>query len=97
MYSDACLQQLQHFSPFVDSVNGLLGVDAMSTLKRISSRLATKWWQFYTRKCGYVDSRVAIMLVWDTHRCIQGSRMPAHKISAQHPQWEDSAGLNLFR
>ena len=41
MYLEACLQQRQHFSPFVASVEGLLGVEVTATLKRIASRLAT--------------------------------------------------------
>ena len=42
MYLEACLQQRWHFSPFVALVDGLLGVEATATLKRIASRLATK-------------------------------------------------------
>ena len=96
MYLEACLQQRRHFSPFVSSVDGLLGVEAMATLKRIASRLATKWKQSYSKTCGYVKSRIAITLVRVTHCCIQGSQVPAHRISVQQPQWEDGAGLNLF-
>ena len=40
MYLEACLPQRRHFSPFVVSVDGLLGVEATATLKRIASRLA---------------------------------------------------------
>ena len=97
MYLEACLQQRQHFPPFVSSVEGLLGVEATATLKRISSRLATKWKHSYSKTCGYVNSRIAITLVSATHRCIQGSWVPAHRISVQRPQWEDGAGLDLFR
>ena len=84
------------FSPFVALVDGLLGVEATATLKRITSRLATKWKQPYSKTCGYVKSRVAITLVRTTHRCIRGSRVHAHWISVQRPQWEDGAGINLF-
>ena len=42
MYLEACLQQRWHFSPFVASVDGLLGVEATATLKRLASRLAIK-------------------------------------------------------
>ena len=97
MYLEACLQQRRHFSPFVASIDGLLGVEATATLKRIASRLASKWRQPYSRTCGYVKSRTAITLVGATYQCIRGSRVPAHKISVQRLQWEDSAGLNLFR
>ena len=97
MYLEACLQQRRHFSPFVASVDGLLGVEATATLKRIASRLASKWKQPYSQTCGYVTSRVAITMVRATHRCIRGLRVPAHRISVQRPQWEDGAGLALFR
>ena len=47
MYLDRCLHQHRHFSPFVAFVDGLLGVEAMATLKRIASRLASKLRQSY--------------------------------------------------
>ena len=97
MYLEACLQQRQHFSPFVASDDGLLGVEATATLKRIASCLASKWKQPHSKTCGYVKSRIAITLVRATHRCIRGSQVSAHKISVQMPQWEDRAGLALFR
>ena len=97
MYLEAYFQQRRRFSPFVASVDGLLGVEATATLKRLSSRLDTKWKQPYLKTCGYAKSRIVITLVRATHRCIRGSRVPAHQISVQWPQWEDGAGLNLFR
>ena len=96
MYLEACLQQRRHFSPFVALVDGLLGVEVTATLKRLASHLATKWNQPYLKTCGYVKSRIVIALVRAIHRCIQGSRVLAHRISVQRPQWEDGAGLNLF-
>ena len=83
IYLEACLQQRWHFSPFFASVYGLLGVEAMATLKRIASRLATKWKQSYSKTCGYVKSRISITLVRATHCFIRGSRVPAHRISVQ--------------
>ena len=68
MYLEACLQKRRHFYCFVASVDGLLGVESMATLKRIASRFATKGQQTYYRTCGYVKSRVAITLVRATHR-----------------------------
>ena len=63
MYMEACLQQRRHFSPFVASVEGLLGVEATATLKRIAIRLSTKWKKSYSKTCGYVKSTIAITLV----------------------------------
>ena len=97
MYIEACLQQRRQFYPFVASVDGLLAVEATATLKRIVSRLATKWKQSYSKTCKYVNSRIAITLVRATHRYIPGSWVSAHRISMQQPQWYDGEGINLFR
>ena len=45
MYLEACLQQRQHFLPFVASIDEILDVEAAATLKIMSSRLSTKWQQ----------------------------------------------------
>ena len=97
MYLEACLQQRRNFSPFVALLDGLLGVEATATLKRLASCLATKWKKSYSKTCGHVKSRIVITLVRATHHCIQGSWVPAHWISVHRLQWEDGAGLNLFR
>ena len=81
MYLEACLHQSRHSSPFFASVDGLLGVEETATLKRLASRLSTKWKQTYSKTCGYVKSRIAIALVWATHRCILVYRVLAHRIS----------------
>ena len=63
MYLYICLQHRRHFSPFFASVDVLLGVEATATLKRISSRLATKWRQPYSQASSYVNSRISVTLV----------------------------------
>ena len=52
-----------------------------ATLKSISIRLITKWQKTYYRTCRYVKIRVAITLMQDTHRYIQGSRVKSHMLS----------------
>ena len=88
IYLEACLHHRRHFSPFVASVDRLLVVEATATQKRLASFLATMWRQPYSKTCRYIKSRITITLVCATHRCIQGSRVPAHLISVQRPQWE---------
>ena len=87
---DNCLKVVErenrHFSPFVASVDILMGVEVTATLKRIASRLEIKWRQPYSRACGYVKSRIAITLVRTTHWRILCYRLPAHRISVQRPQ-----------
>ena len=87
MYLEAFLQQRRHFFLFVALVDGFLGVEATATLKSLASCLTTKWQQPYSKMCGYVKSRIVITLVRATHHCIQGSRVPAHRISVERPQW----------
>ena len=96
MYLEACLKQHQHFLPFVNSADGILDREARATLKRIARYFVTKFHKTYLRTCGYVKIRIAITLMWVTHRFIWGYRLPAHHISVQRPQWEDDAVLNLF-
>ena len=38
-----------------------------------------------------IDAITTITMVRATHRCIRGSRVPAHRISLQRPQWEGGA------
>ena len=85
MYLEACLQQRWHLSPFVTSVERLLGVEVTATLKKLASRLATKWKKSYSKTCRYVKGRIAITLLLATHRCIRRSRVPTHLISVQRP------------
>ena len=43
MYLEVCLQKRRHFPPFVALADGLLMVEETATLKRLDSRLASKW------------------------------------------------------
>ena len=96
-YMKYCLQKLRRFSPFIMSVDGLLGAEAETTLKLIAVHLIKKWNQTYSWTCVYSKSMVAITLVRANHHCIRGSRLPVHKISIQRPQWKDGDTLFLFR
>ncbi len=96
-YLAACLEQRRHFTPFVVSTDGMMGREASTFAKRLSAKLAEKWQKPYSQVCGYVNVRLSIATVRATHLCLRGSRVPAHNISIRRPQWEDGAGLALFR
>jgi hypothetical protein len=95
-YLEACLEQRRHFTPFVCSVDGLLGREAQTFAKRLAAKLAKKWQRSYSQTCGYVNARLSIAIIRATHLCLRGSRIPTSKISTKFPQWEDGAGLALF-
>ena len=66
-------------------------------MKRLAGRLTSRWSQPYSQVCGYLNARLAVALVRATHRTLRGSRVPVSRISVRRPQWEDGAGLHLFR
>jgi hypothetical protein len=95
---EACLEYRRHFTPFVCSVDGMLGREAKTFAIRLvaSAKLANKWEKSYSQVCGYVNAQLSIAIVLATHLCMRGRRVPVHKISIRYPQWEDGAGLSLF-
>jgi predicted transcriptional regulator len=96
-YLEACLEQRRTFTPFVVSTDGLIGKEAKTLLKMLSTLLAEKWGKSYSEVCGYVNARMSIAIVRATHLCLRGSRVPSSQMSNRRPQWEDKAGLSLFR
>ena len=89
-YLYACLNAHQNFTHFVTSVDGLLGVKAEAKLKRLASRLTTKWREPYLRTCRYLKCRAAV------HHCIHRYRFPVSQIIVTCPQWEERVVLHLF-
>jgi hypothetical protein len=96
-YIGTCLEQRRHSSPFVVSTDGLLGKEVKMLLKKLSARLAEKWEKYCSEVCGHVNARMSIAIVRATHLCLRGSRIPTSKMCNRLPQWEDKAGLGLFR
>ena len=95
-YLTACLEQRRTFTPFVVSVDGLLGREAQFFIKRLAALRAEKWAKSYSEVCGYVRARISLAIARATHLCLRGSRIPAGQMSRRRPQWEDQAGLGLF-
>ena len=96
-YLEDCLEQRRDFTPFVASVDGLLGKEAQMLLKKISELLERKWGRPYSKTASYVNARISIALTRATNLCIRGSRTPASRISSRQPIWEDGAGFGNFQ
>lgn len=96
-YLGPCLEQRRHFTPFVVSTDGLVGREASSLLRKLSSLLAEKSGKSYSEVRGFVNARMSIAIVRATHLCLRGSRVPTSQMSSRRPEWEDGAGLGLFR
>ncbi len=96
-YLASCIAQRRNFTPFVVSTDGLIGKEARLVLQKLLSLLADKWEKPYAVVSVYVNARMSIAIVRATHICLRGSRVPTSKMSNRRPQWEDKAGLSLFR
>ena len=95
MNLEPCLEQRRLFTPFVVSCEGLFGKEADVFLKRLSMKLAEKWYRPYSQTVSFVKTRFAISLVRAKNRCFLGSRIPTGRIS-HRVDWEDGAGSGIY-
>jgi predicted alpha/beta-fold hydrolase len=93
-----CLENRRHFTPFMLSVDGLLGQEAKTFTKRLAVKLvAGKWQKPCSQVRGCVKARLSTAAaVRATHLCLRRSRVPVHNISTGFSQWEDGAGLAML-
>ena len=95
-YGALCIARPCTFTPFlVFSVDGLLGKEATAASKRLASSLAAKWKRSYSEVCGFVGSRVSIVLIRSSSRCLRADRNPTHRFHP--PIWDSGTGLGLYR
>jgi hypothetical protein len=66
----------------------LIGKEAKTLLKKLSSLLAEKWKKPYSVVCGYVNAQRSIAIVRATHLCLRGSRIHTSQMSNRRPQWK---------
>jgi hypothetical protein len=81
-YLQSCLEQRNHFTPFVISTDGLIGREAGELLKRLSLRLADKWKRPYSVVRGFVSTRMGIAIVRATHLCLRDRESPSLRSAA---------------
>ncbi len=96
-YREPCLEQHCHFTPFVVSTDGMIRKESKLLLKKLSALLSEKWEKPYSEVCGFINARMSIAIMRATHLCLRGSRIPTGQMSTRRPQWEDKAGLSLFK
>jgi hypothetical protein len=68
----------------VVSTDGLIGKEAKTLLKKLSTLLSNKW-----KKPYYVNARMSIAIVRATNLCLRDSRIPTSQMSNRRPQWKD--------
>jgi len=93
-YHNKCHESRRTFVPFVVSVDGMLGPEAINTLQRIAQRFSEKWQRPYSVTFGYVKSRLGLAVVRATNLCLRGTRLKTHTLDDRRYLWDEEG---LFR
>ena len=73
-YSDACQERPMSFAPLVVSVDGMLGPEFASFLRRIGEALSTKWENPYRKTMNRVKCRLSFAVLRASSVCFRGTR-----------------------
>ena len=91
-YLAAVEERRASFTPFVVSVDGVLGHDAQHLIKRLCDQIAMKWEKSHSEVMVWVCARIAFAILRATNLCLRGSRV---KWRSGHGM-DDGAGLPHF-
>ena len=83
VYQSAVEDRRGNFTPFVQSVDGLLQREASHFLKHLSASLACKWEKPFSEVVAYVRARLLFASVRSASLCLRGSRV----------KWRSSLGF----
>ena len=73
-YLEAVQTRRATFSPFVVSVDGVLGREANVFIKRLAEKIAYTWENSLSEVTGWVGARMAFAILRATNLCLRGSR-----------------------
>ena len=72
------------FSPFVVTVDGALGPEAVLFLRRLAEKLSVRWERGYGEILGWIKARLSFAVIRATDLCLRGSRV----------QWRSGTGID---
>ena len=72
------------FSPFVVTVDGALGPEAVLFLRRLAEKLSVRWERGYGEILGWIKARLSFAVIRATDLCLRGSRV----------QWRPGTGID---
>ena len=93
-HSKNCHKQREHFSPFVLSVDGILGKEALVVLANLSQLMEAKTDETISHVGGWINRRIAIAVARSYSRMILRARLPS-PLRGQDPEWDLALGLGL--
>ena len=89
-YGEACNSIHCGFTPLCMTVDGLLGSESHTFLKRLADKLSTKWDRPYRTVIYWIRTRLSFALLRATNLCVRGTRAKIRTINL-----EDGAGITL--
>ena len=95
LYLQACLECRRTFTPMVYSADGIPGVEALATQKRLAALLSYKLKREYSEMCGFVRARMLLEIVRSNRLLLCGPRNKGARIW-QRPELTDGAVTPLL-
>ena len=89
-YLDASTARRAHFTPLCFSVDGLVGVEAASFLKRLAFCLCARWERSHADVISWIRTRLAFAILRATVLCVRGSHTRWHCLGL-----EDGASIDF--
>ena len=86
--------QRKHFLPFVFSVDGMLGMEALFVLYQLSRFMAEKREELLLQVRGWLNGRIAIAVARSYSQIIHGARLPS-PLQEREPDWDLYSGIGL--
>ena len=84
IHSDACQERHMSFAPLVVSVDGMLGPEFASFLRRIGEALSTKWENPYSKTMNQVKCRLSSAVLRASNVCFRGTRTKWRSLGSDH-------------
>ena len=88
LYLQACLEHRQTFTPMVYFADGIPGVKALATQKRLAALLIYKLKQEYSEMCGFLRTSISLAIVRSNSLILRGPRKKGSCIQ-QQPEMMD--------
>jgi hypothetical protein len=73
-YATACAERRAAFTPFVTSVDGALGKEAKTFLRRLTEKLSEKWKRPHSEVVHWTRTRLSFAILRATSHCLRGTR-----------------------
>ena len=89
-----CHEKRKNFTPFVLSVDGIMGKEAQVALGTLSPLMVARMEEPILHVKGWFNGRIIITVARSYYRVICGYRVPS-PLRTREPDWESGSGLFL--